>query len=497
MQEAAFWSRLGRGALGIIATFLLLGVGGCSSGVSRFDYPAYHLTNSSPTGSQGAPGASYAADPATTASLPVPEESVYAPGTADTYSPSSGSSASYARNDLPAPPAPAYAPPHTYTPRVTPASYSPAPHTYVQPRKVSFSAPVPVRAEPAVVRTETPASSPNSVKVEKGDSLGSIAKRNSVSIEALKAANNLTDTRVNAGQELIIPTPGSPVEVKASVAPKTYTVEKGDTPHGIADKLGVKEKDLIARNKLHAEKLRIGQVLIVPGAGSGSDTSPAEAASASDSKPSSAGPEVHVVHTTTIPAPGASGADHPSAAMTADPPNAAQSHSPSPTAASPEVTGGATAKSDTTPGSQVASMVQLPTPDPMSGNSFRWPVQGRIISVFGTKPDGGHNDGIDVAVPQGTSVKAAENGVVAYAGNELKGYGNLVLVRHANNWVSAYAHNDEILVKRGDKVRRGQIIAKAGNTGSVSQPQVHFELRKGSRPVDPTKYMSQTQANAD
>ena len=170
---------------------------------------------------------------------------------------------------------------------------------------------------------------------------------------------------------------------------------------------------------------------------------------------------------------------------------------PSPTAASPEVTGGATAKSDTTPNSQVASMVQLPTPDPMSGNSFRWPVQGRIISVFGTKPDGGHNDGIDVAVPQGTSVKAAENGVVAYAGNELKGYGNLVLVRHANNWVSAYAHNEEILVKRGDKVRRGQIIAKAGNTGSVSQPQVHFELRKGSRPVDPTKYMSQTQAAAD
>ena len=126
----------------------------------------------------------------------------------------------------------------------------------------------------------------------------------------------------------------------------------------------------------------------------------------------------------------------------------------------------------------------------MSGNSFRWPVKGRIISEFGARPDGGHNDGIDLAVPQGTSVKAAENGVVAYAGNELKGYGNLVLIRHANNWVSAYANNEEILVKRGDKVTRGQTIAKAGATGSVSQPQVHFELRKGSRPVDPTKYMS-------
>ena len=121
----------------------------------------------------------------------------------------------------------------------------------------------------------------------------------------------------------------------------------------------------------------------------------------------------------------------------------------------------------------------------MSGNSFRWPVKGRVIAEFGARPDGGHNDGIDLAVPQGTSVKAAENGVVAYAGNELKGYGNLVLIRHANNWVSAYAHNEELLVKRGDKVRRGQIIAKAGATGAVSQPQVHFELRKGSRPVDP------------
>jgi murein DD-endopeptidase MepM/ murein hydrolase activator NlpD len=133
----------------------------------------------------------------------------------------------------------------------------------------------------------------------------------------------------------------------------------------------------------------------------------------------------------------------------------------------------------------------------MSGNSFRWPVKGRIISEFGARPDGGHNDGIDVAVPQGTSVKAAENGVVAYAGNELKGYGNLVLIRHANNWVSAYANNEQILVRRGDKVNRGQTIAKAGATGSVSQPQVHFELRKGSRPVDPTKYMSDAAASAE
>jgi murein DD-endopeptidase MepM/ murein hydrolase activator NlpD len=124
-------------------------------------------------------------------------------------------------------------------------------------------------------------------------------------------------------------------------------------------------------------------------------------------------------------------------------------------------------------------------------------VKGRIISGFGTKPDGGHNDGVNIAVPQGTPVKAAENGVVAYSGSELKGYGNLVLVRHANNWVSAYANNEQLLVKRGDKVSRGQVIAKAGTSGSVPEPQVHFELRKGSRPVDPTQYMSSMAAQAD
>ena len=129
--------------------------------------------------------------------------------------------------------------------------------------------------------------------------------------------------------------------------------------------------------------------------------------------------------------------------------------------------------------------------------SFRWPAKGRIIAGFGPRTNGQTNDGINIALPEGTPIKAAEDGVVAYAGNELKGYGNLVLIRHANNWVSAYANNEEILVKRGDKVARGQTIAKAGATGSASQPQVHFELRKGSRPVDPTKYMSDQAANAD
>jgi murein DD-endopeptidase MepM/ murein hydrolase activator NlpD len=121
---------------------------------------------------------------------------------------------------------------------------------------------------------------------------------------------------------------------------------------------------------------------------------------------------------------------------------------------------------------------------------FRWPVRGRVIVAFGPKPNGVQNDGINLAVPEGTPIKAAEDGVVAYAGSELKGYGNLVLVRHPNGFVTAYAHASDILVKRGETVKRGQVIAHAGQTGNVTSPQLHFEIRKGATPVDPSQYLS-------
>ena len=124
-----------------------------------------------------------------------------------------------------------------------------------------------------------------------------------------------------------------------------------------------------------------------------------------------------------------------------------------------------------------------------SGNGtpeFRWPAHGRIIQGFKS----GGNDGINIAVPEGTSVKAAESGVVAYAGNEIKGFGNLVLIRHPNGFVSAYANNGNIEVHRGEQVTRGQTIAKSGQSGNVASPQLHFELRKGSTPVDPTRYLA-------
>ena len=123
---------------------------------------------------------------------------------------------------------------------------------------------------------------------------------------------------------------------------------------------------------------------------------------------------------------------------------------------------------------------------PAGNADFRWPARGRVISGFGGNSG---NEGINIALPEGTPVKAAESGTVAYAGSEVKGYGNLVLIRHDNGFVSAYAHNGEISVKRGDKVRRGQVIAKSGQTGNVTSPQLHFEIRKGSTPVDPIPHL--------
>jgi murein DD-endopeptidase MepM/ murein hydrolase activator NlpD len=127
--------------------------------------------------------------------------------------------------------------------------------------------------------------------------------------------------------------------------------------------------------------------------------------------------------------------------------------------------------------------------------SMRWPVKGKIISDYGAKPNGLKNEGINIAVPEGTGVRAAESGVVAYAGNELKGYGNLVLIRHEGGWVTAYAHAKELFVKRGDIVKRGDVIAKAGQTGSVSSPQLHFEVRKGATAMDPLKFLASTTAS--
>jgi murein DD-endopeptidase MepM/ murein hydrolase activator NlpD len=487
MRQVAFWSSCGRSAGGIVAAAgLAFVVAGCSSGVSRFDFPSFNLT------SNDTPSDTSSADYASTSSLPpvLPSESVYSAGGAP--------DPQYARSSLPPP---------DYTPR--PAAYSPATSGRLGAQHANYGAQSAPEPQPAVIRPARV--SGYRLKVAKGDTLSTLSRRYGVSVEEIMSANNLPDGRLQIGQELVMPGVKGPKVIQAEAAPEpneapgqaeatpapapeagpapasdqsTYKVEKGDTPHGIAAKLGVDEKALIAANNLNPNNLKIGQVLTVPD----QNAAPDMAANEPGPPASSTNPAVRVVKTETILAPGSSLAEEEAQSVGQD---AAAKPGPKPAevAASSEITGEDKPKA--------ASAGDLPTPDPMSGNSFRWPVKGRVIAQFGARPDGGHNDGIDVAVPQGTSVQAAENGVVAYAGNELKGYGNLVLIRHANNWVSAYANNEELLVKRGDKVRRGQIIAKAGATGAVSQPQVHFELRKGSRPVDPTKYMSDAAASAD
>jgi murein DD-endopeptidase MepM/ murein hydrolase activator NlpD len=475
MRQVAFWSSYGRSAGGIVAAAgLAFVVAGCSSGVSRFDFPSFNLT------SNDTPSDTASADNASTSSLPpvLPSESVYSSGNAP--------DPQYARSSLPP----------DYTPRASAAAYSPATSGRLGAQHANYGAQAAPEPQPSVIRPARV--SGYRLKVAKGDTLSTLSRRYGVSVEEIMSANNLPDGRLQIGQELVMPGVKGPKVIQAEADPapapaaasapasgqSTYKVEKGDTPHSIAEKLGVDEKALIAANNLNPNNLKIGRVLTVPD----QSAAPDMAANEPEAPASSANPAVRVVKTETILAPGSSLAEEEAQSVGQD--AAAESHpKPAEVAASSEITGEDKPKA--------ASAGDLPTPDPMSGNSFRWPVKGRVIAQFGARPDGGHNDGIDVAVPQGTSVQAAENGVVAYAGNELKGYGNLVLIRHANNWVSAYANNEELLVKRGDKVRRGQIIAKAGATGAVSQPQVHFELRKGSRPVDPTKYMSDAAASAD
>jgi murein DD-endopeptidase MepM/ murein hydrolase activator NlpD len=231
----------------------------------------------------------------------------------------------------------------------------------------------------------------------------------------------------------------------------THTVVAGETMIGIAKRYNVPLKELAKVNRIepHAQ-VKMGDRLVIPGR-TASTKPPALAA-----KPA--------------PAP-----TQPQSKVAAVPATKVASTEPQHTAraVSPTADVEDTAKAST------------------SGSpSFRWPVRGRIIVGFGPKPNGQQNDGINLSVPEGTPIKAAEDGVVAYAGNELKGYGNLVLIRHPNGFVTAYAHASELLVKRGDTIKRGQIIAKAGQTGTVSSPQVHFEIRKGSSPVDPTQYLN-------
>jgi murein DD-endopeptidase MepM/ murein hydrolase activator NlpD len=303
------------------------------------------------------------------------------------------------------------------------------------------------------------------------DTLETLSRRYNVSSAAILQANGYKGPRaLQPGQQLIIPhqaaTAAAPAlapppkaaiaAAPASAPPSVHVVNRGDTLMSIAHRNHVPVAELAKVNSLDPNaKLKLGQKINVPGA------------------KSAAAPAAQVAGAQ----PGAVAA--PATKMAAATPEPAKEKA---RLAQATTTPEAAAAVTETPVKTAEATGALPT--------FRWPVRGRVVTGYGAKTNGKSNDGINVAVPEGTPIKAAEDGVVAYSGNELKGYGNLILVRHSNGYVTAYAHASELMVKRGETIKRGQIIAKSGQSGEVGSPQLHFEIRKGSSPVDPLQFLN-------
>ncbi len=257
-----------------------------------------------------------------------------------------------------------------------------------------------------------------------------------------------------------------------------HRVRQGETVYDVARQYGIDAYTLVAHNRLSPPyELTAGQRLSIPGR----EAAPLAVAS---SRPAPGQPAP-----APAPAPAASppaGSDAVAEAPLAELPAARPAPRPE-----TEVASGTPAERRAAAPSRPEAAPSLP-----AGDGFVWPVDGRIISEFGPKDGGRVNDGVNIAAPAGTPVYAANSGVVAYAGNELRGFGNILLIKHTGGWVTAYAHNQELLVRRGERVKRGQLIARVGSSGGVDQPQLHFELRKGKKAVDPLDYLRRPSASA-
>ena len=291
----------------------------------------------------------------------------------------------------------------------------------------------PQRPLPIVQEAPPPAAVTGPYVVQAGDTIYSVARALNLTVRALIDADNLrAPYNLSPGQRLMLPGGGF------------YLVAKGDSLSLIAKKTGVPFATLARMNKLSPPYvLQPNQKLLLPTAAG----TPAPAP---------------VVAQAPVPPPVSSAAAPPPPQAAPRPPVAVAPAAP-----------------------QVAAATPLPAPPAKAGHGFIWPVKGDVILEYGSTGKGQHNDGINIAAPRGTAVVAAESGVVAYAGNELRGFGNLLLIKHDEGWMTAYAHNDQLLVRRGEVVKRGQKIALVGDSGGVSQPQLHFELRQGTRAIDP------------
>jgi murein DD-endopeptidase MepM/ murein hydrolase activator NlpD len=281
-----------------------------------------------------------------------------------------------------------------------------------------------------------------------------------------------------------------------AAAARHIIVRRGQSLGGVANLYHVPKSAIIAANGLQPPyELKIGAHLTIPAAGA-----PAPWASAPNAR------EPSVAAATPLPPP------HPE--TLAPPQQQAAIPQPPPSPASvrgqPDVIplDGAPPKEAAAAPAKPAPAAPLTPPQAAAGPSpsanagtpgnadgnvpgrFPWPVRGRILAGYGSAAGGGHNDGINIAAPLGTPVRAIEAGTVAYAGNEVKGYGNIILIRHADGWISAYAHLDNVTVKPGETIAAGQVIAKVGETGGVTEPQLHFELRRGKKPVNPKEFLA-------
>ncbi len=297
------------------------------------------------------------------------------------------------------------------------------------------------------------------VVVRHNETIYQLSQRTGSPVRDLIDANHLRPPyRLMSGQTLIVPrTP-------------THVVQRGETLYSIADAEGVELYSLARMNELTPPfAVEPGRVLKLPPAVARPLAPPAPPPAPPPGKPEIAATPLAPVTTQQLGAP------------------------PSPPPSKPEVAS-LPPQAQTPAATPQQPQTELSAPPPRAGR-FMWPVQGKVIGHFGTSAAGTHNDGINIAAPKGTPVRAADSGVVAYAGNELRGYGNLILIKHAGGWMTAYAHNGTLLVKRGDVVKRGQEIATVGSTGIVSEPQLHFEIRRGTQVLDPTQYLAASQAS--
>jgi murein DD-endopeptidase MepM/ murein hydrolase activator NlpD len=362
--------------------------------------------------------------------------------------------------------------------------------------------PVPSGGSTAPAAPATPAT--GQVTVQPGETLYAVSRRANVPVRSLIEANRLEPPYdVPPGRNLALP------------AVPQHTVAPGETLYSISRVYGVDTSTLARSNQLAPPyAVSVGQVLTLPapvqGAGRRGPAPVIQATAPSGlafATPPTGPPAVPPTRTPPAaaprpaiePPPATAPAPPPVIAKPAtppvlEPPRVVERPSPPPPAAASPIPPAV----HPAPREELAALPPPPLPPaPKQGEArFLWPVHGRILASYGTGANGTHNDGINIAAPAGTPVLAADAGVVAYAGNELRGYGNLLLVKHAGGWMTAYAHNSALLVKRGDRVKRGQEIARVGTTGAVGEPQLHFEIRQGTRALDPDDYLPPLAATA-